>query len=125
MKFGATIWFVVIPYLFYVVKNRKGTAFDVLSKPKTYFGAQTIAWLIRIPVMFGLNIVILKYMGWYNWVTLDWLGVSGATPLVAILVTVIILNTIQSVGDALVPWLIVEKTPLKQFTVWKTEITEE
>ncbi len=119
MKFSATIWFILIPYGVETMRKKQPQDQKGLENTGLYFSSTAIAWGIRVVVMLLLNYFFLKYLwGVLDFVNLEWLGYSNITGLTAMFVTVIILNTIQSVGDAVIPYLIVQKTPLHDFKQW-------
>lgn len=119
MKFAATIWFVLVPYYFIRIRRKKAVSGDDIRKMSNYIPSMLIAFLIRVPVMFVLNVVVLKYMGWFNFVSLEWLGLSSMTGYGAIAITVLLLNAIQSIGDAVFPYLLVFSTKIHdQFKIW-------
>ncbi|MHA1585399.1 MAG: hypothetical protein ACTSVU_00280 [Promethearchaeota archaeon] len=129
MKFMATIWFVLVPYYYAKIHLKKDSinelngnlavTGDKVKKLRNYIPSMIIAFLIRVPVMFFLNVFVLKYMGWFDFVSLGWLGLSSLTGYTAIALTVLILNTIQSVGDAVLSYLLVFSTKIyDQFKIW-------
>ena len=119
MKFSATIWFILVPYLYLYIKKRTLPKGEDLGKLSNYIPAMSIAWLIRIPVMLIFNIVILKMWNIYDVVTLGWLGFVDISGFQAILITVVLLNTLQTLGDTILPYLLVYFTKIyDQFKIW-------
>ncbi len=119
MKFFATIWFILIPYVFLRLKTKKKPQGTDLKALKHYIPSMLIAWAIRVPVMFILNIIVLRMWNLYDIVNLAWLGLADVSGISAILITVILLNTIQSIGDAVIPYLLVFTTKIyDEFKIW-------
>ena len=111
MKFSSTIWFVLIPYFYarIVLKhNPKGTD---IKKLKIYVPSAVIAWVIGCILMTIINYLILTYM-FYMSVDLGWLGLSQITGIWAIIITVFLLNSIQTLFDVIVPYLLVFSTKI-------------
>ncbi|MHA1775676.1 MAG: hypothetical protein ACTSWC_02815 [Promethearchaeota archaeon] len=114
MKFLSTIWFIVIPY-YWMRLQRKSLTHENLKVPKNYFPPMIIAWILRVILMVFLNIVILKYMfNVLDYMTLGWLGFNATTGVIAVVVTVIFINTLQTLFDVLLPYFVVFKTPIQK-----------
>lgn len=113
MKFLSTIWFVILPYFWLKIKGETLTH-ENLKEPRNYIPPMIAAWLIRIALMTFLNYIILKYMfNALDFMTLGWLGLDSTTGTIAVIVTVVFINTLQSVFDAALPYFIIFKTPIE------------
>ena len=111
MKFLSTIWFVLIPYLYIRFIRKSRFNGNDLKKLSNYIPSMLIAWAIRCILMSILNYLIITYM--FNMqVDLGWLGLSELTGIWAILITVFVLNTLQSLFDVIVPYLLVFSTKI-------------
>ena len=111
MKFLSTIWFVLIPYLYLRFIRKSSFNGKDLKKLSNYIPSMLIAWAIRCILMSILNYLIITYM--FNMqVDLGWLGLSELTGIWAILITVLVLNTLQSLFDVIVPYLLVFSTKI-------------
>jgi len=109
MKFLSTIWFVLIPYLYIrIIRKTRFNGKD-LKKFSNYIPSMLIAWAIRCILMSILNYLIITYM-FEMQVDLGWLGFSELAGIWAILITVFVLNTLQSFFDTLIPFLLVFTT---------------
>lgn len=109
MKFLSTIWFVLIPYLYIrFIKKSRFSGKD-LKKLSNYIPSMLIAWSVRCILMSILNYLIITYM-FEMQVDLGWLGFSELTGNLAILITVFLINTIMTLFDTIVPYLLVFTT---------------
>ncbi|WP_457556706.1 hypothetical protein [Candidatus Harpocratesius sp.] len=114
MKFLSTIWFIILPYFWLRIHN-KSLTHEHLKKPKNYFPPMIIAWVIRTLLMVVLNYLILKYMfSALDYMTLKWLNMEQINGTVAVIVTVVFINTLQTIFDVLIPYLIVYFTPIEK-----------
>lgn len=111
MKFGSTVWFILIPYLYSRLLLKSELSGKDIKKLRIYIPSAIIAWLIRCILMTILNYLLLTYM-FHMSVDLEWLGFSQITGIWAIIITVFILNTIQSLFDIIVPYVLVFSTKI-------------
>jgi riboflavin transporter FmnP len=111
MKFGSTVWFILIPYLYSRLLLKSEPSGNDIKKLNIYIPSAIIAWLIRCILMSIFNYLILTYM-FYMTADLGWLGFSNITGVGAILITIFMLNTIQSLFDVIVPYLLVFSTKI-------------
>ncbi len=112
MKFLSTIWFIVIPYI-WVRLNSKNKSIENVQKLSNYIPSVVVAWIIRCLLMMLLNYLILKYMFFMiDDMTLGWLGFEQISGLTAVIVTLLLINTLQSIFDATIPYILVFKTPI-------------
>lgn len=109
MKFLSTIWFVLIPYLYIRLIKKSQFSGKDLKKLSNYIPSMLIAWLVRCVLMSILNYLIITYM-FEMQVDLGWLGFSELTGNLAILITVFLINTIMTLFDTIVPYLLVFTT---------------
>ncbi|MCF2140947.1 MAG: hypothetical protein K9W44_12895 [Candidatus Lokiarchaeota archaeon] len=114
MKFLSTIWFIILPYFWFKVHNKTLTH-EQLKKPKNYFPPMIIAWLLRTFLMVLLNYLILKYMfSALDFMSLKWLNMEQINGTVAVIVTVVFINTLQTIFDVLIPYFVVYFTPIEK-----------
>ncbi len=109
MKFVATIALLLGPIL--VLKLYKlaeaPTNSQKLKKPKNYVVSGIIGVALRIGIMMVLNIVLFATI------------LGGITDLGFIIIYVILINVIGSIGDLVVPYLIVFGLKLdERFAIW-------
>ena len=109
MKFLSTIWFVIIPYLYIRLIKKSRFSGKELKKLSNYIPSMLISWLVRCILMSFLNYLIITYM-FEMQVDLGWLGFSELTGNLAILITVFLINTIMTLFDTIVPYLLVFTT---------------
>ena len=109
MKFLSTIWFVLIPYLYIRLIKKSRFGGKELKKLSNYIPSMLISWLVRCVLMSILNYLIITYMFEME-VDLGWLGFSELTGNLAILITVFLINTIMTLFDTIVPYLLVFTT---------------
>ncbi|MHA1474095.1 MAG: hypothetical protein ACTSPA_00035 [Promethearchaeota archaeon] len=118
MKFGSTVWFILIPYLYSRILLKSEPSGKDIKKLSVYIPSTIIAWLIRCILMATINYFLLTYMFDMS-VDLGWLGFSQITGVWAIIITVFVLNTIQSVFDIIIPYLLVFTTKIyDQFQIY-------
>ena len=97
-KFAATLPFIVVPYIGVRLRKCDGAS---LSSPRFYSLLMLAAYVVRITVMVPVNL----------------LTIGG--PLDVILTVTIVVNSIQSILDAIVPFLVVHRTPVfRNFRLW-------
>jgi hypothetical protein len=107
-KFAATLPMILIP-LYGVIKLRSNVGGEALSKPKFYTVMMILAFLVRLAIMIPLNFL---YWGLI-------LPTLDTATIVYILVVVLSINSVQSIGDAVVPYLIIHPTGIfKHFGMW-------
>ncbi len=111
MKFLSTVWFVLIPYFYLRFLRKSKFNGKNLKKLSNYIPSMFIAWIIRCVLMIILNYLIITYMFFMS-VDLGWLGLSQITGIWAIIITVVLLNTSQSLFDTIVPYLLVFSTKI-------------
>jgi len=110
MKFAATIWLILIPYLIVKLKSQGKFSGQLLKNPTNYTLGMLLAWIARCIVMVLLNIVALNIMGdSLDFFNLSWLGYGTIGGAVSVAVTVILIITLQSAIDAIVPYLLIFK----------------
>jgi len=108
MKFSATFSLIIVPILLlYIFKRKKGERLSQkLKEPKTYLLYGVLGLVLRIIVMVILNIIV--YLSFY-----------GATGLEFWIFMVILLNSLTSLWDLLIPYLLVFTTKLdEKFEIW-------
>lgn len=111
MKFLSTIWFIILPYLWTKLKSKEFSS-ETVQKPSNYIPAVILAWILRVIVMTVLNYIILKYMFFMlDDMTLGWMG-SEISGIWAVIITLVFINTLQSIFDASIPYLLVFRTPI-------------
>jgi riboflavin transporter FmnP len=111
MKFVATIWFVTIPYLVIKLMKKEKPTGDDIAKLKYYIPSMIIAWIFRCIAMVILNYLYIVYV-WQvpmQFLDLSWLGHAEINGMTAVLITVVLLNTLQTLFDVSIPYLIVFK----------------
>ncbi len=120
MKFGATVWLVLMPYLIARIKQKRSPRGEEVLAGRNFFFGSVIAWVIRLVVMTLLNYIILTTIfPYFDYMTLEWLGFPALSGWYAVVPTVVILNTVQSIGDSLIPYLIIVKGKLYEKTkIW-------
>lgn len=109
MKFLSTIWFVLIPYLYIRFIKKSRFSGKELKKLSNYIPSMLVSWLVRCFLMSILNYLIITYMFEME-VDLGWLGFSELAGNLAILITVFLINTIMTLFDTIVPYLLVFTT---------------
>ena len=113
MKFFASVWFILVPYMITRSRSKKFNS-DNLQKLSNYVPSMIYAWIIRCAVMLLLNYIILNTIfPFWDFMSLDWLGFENTTGTFAVIITVLIINTYQSIADTVIPYLIVFKTPIR------------
>ena len=108
MKFMATLSLIIVPiYLLKLYKHEEGELKSKkLKDPKTYIIYGLLGTAFRIIVMVILNIIV-------------YLVLFGPQGLEYWVIIVILVNTLQSVWDLLIPYLLVFKTNLdEKFEIW-------
>lgn len=104
-KFLATLPMIAVPYLL----TRKRTAElggEVLAQASLYFKVMFVAFVARLLLMLAVNIVLVPLL--YPFVTFE-----------EIVYLTVVLNLFQGSWDALIPYVMVFKTPLyEHFKLW-------
>lgn len=107
-KFAATLPMILIP-LYGVMKLRSDVGGNALSKPKFYTSMMILAFVVRLAIMIPFNFLYWSLI----------LPTLDSATIVYILVVVLSINSVQSIGDALVPYLIIHPTGVfKHFGMW-------
>jgi hypothetical protein len=107
-KFLATLPMILVPW-FGVQKLRAELGGEALSKPRFYFSLMMLAFVVRLAVMIPANFL---YWGMI-------LPTLDPATIVYILVVVLSINSVQSIGDALIPYLIIHPTGVyRHFGIW-------
>ena len=111
MKFGSTVWFILFPYLYARLKLKSAPSGKDIKKLQNYIPSVILAWLIRCIVMTVINYLLLTYVIIIP-VDLEWLGLSQISRVWVIIITIFLLNTIQSLFDSIVPYLLIFSTKI-------------
>ncbi|MDH4214935.1 MAG: hypothetical protein OEV85_13545 [Candidatus Thorarchaeota archaeon] len=107
-KFLATAPMILIPWIG-VQKLKVKAGGKALSSPKFYFSLMLLAFVVRLAIMIPMNFL---YWGLI-------LPVLDTETILYILTVVLSINSVQSIGDALVPFLVVHPTGIyKYFGIW-------
>ncbi|MHA1563522.1 MAG: hypothetical protein ACTSPA_15580 [Promethearchaeota archaeon] len=112
MKFSATFWFIVIPWFYTKFKKGANPTGNDIKNLRNYIPSVILAWIGRLILMVLLNYIVLKYIYLDLNRQLDWLSLPEITGWTAVIIGTIFLNTIQTIGDAVVPYLIVFSTKI-------------
>ncbi|MHA1882933.1 MAG: hypothetical protein ACTSUO_07795 [Candidatus Thorarchaeota archaeon] len=117
LKFVATFPLIFIPWLFVksgiTAKFRREESEEggtLLANPKTYLVLMIIAFVVRLALMVPFNLFLAPLIipGIYDDFSVE-----------AIIIIVIIINSIQTIFDGLIPYIIVHGTKIfKQFRLW-------
>jgi len=107
-KFLATLPMILVPWIG-VQRLRAEVGGEALSSPKFYFSIMLLAFVVRLAIMIPMNFLY--------WALI--LPALDAATIMYILVVVLSINSVQSVGDALIPFLVVHPTGVyKYFGIW-------
>ncbi len=105
-KFLATAPMIVVPWLA-ARKFSKMSGGKYLARHKAYAGSMFVAFLVRLGLMIPLNLVVVPIL------------FPGFFTVEGIIIYTLILNTIQSFWDALIPYIVAYKTPVyDNFGMW-------
>jgi hypothetical protein len=106
MKLAATLPMMIIPYLaLRITKKNESCSGRDFASIKLWFSSGIIATLVRIVIMLPLVVVVVSLL--------------FGTPLMEIVTFVLILNTVQSAWDIIVPWIIVYPTKIyEKYCIW-------
>ncbi|MFW9844625.1 MAG: hypothetical protein ACFFEV_08610 [Candidatus Thorarchaeota archaeon] len=107
-KFAATLPMILIP-LYGVMKLRSGVGGEALSRPKFYASMMTLAFVVRLALMIPLNLLYWSLF----------IDVFEPANFIYIMTVVLSINSVQSIGDAIAPYLIIHPTGIfKHFGMW-------
>ena len=112
MKFSATFLFIVIPWFYAKFKKGANPTGKDIRNLQNYIPSVILAWIGRLILMLLLNYIVLKYIFPDPNRQLDWLGLPEITGWVAVIIGTIFLNTLQSLFDVIVPYLLVFSTKI-------------
>lgn len=118
-KLAATIWFVITPYAFLKFKKLPLKSSE-LELPKNYAISFILGWIHRCVVMVVLNLVFITYI-WripIEFLSFPLFGLDSFSGTGAVITFVIFINTVQTFSDALVPYLLAFRTPIKNYRIW-------
>ncbi len=103
-KAAATLPFIIVPYLF---ARHAGSVDGLrLEDKRRYLGAMIIAYIVRLAIMLPVNLTIVPIL---------W----GISDLTFIAQYTLILNTVQSFWDALIPFIVVHSSGIfRRFRTW-------
>ena len=104
-KFLATVPMILVPWLALNFSKRSVDG-ELLSSGKTFGKYMVIAYIIRLGLMIPLNLLIVPLF----------FGISDVS---FIITYTLILNSVQSIWDAVIPFYVVHMTPVfKHFRMW-------
>ncbi len=107
-KFLATLPMILIPW-FGAQQIKPMGGGEALAKPAVYFSLMTLAFVVRLAIMIPVNFLYWAIM----------LTTMDIETITYILVVVLSINSVQSLGDALIPYLVVYPTGIyKHFGIW-------
>ena len=107
-KLLATLPMILIPY-FGVRRLRRVEGGEALSRPKFYTMMMSLAFVVRFAIMLPANLLYWSLF----------FQVFEPANFLYILTVVISINSVQSIGDALGPYLIIYPTKIfKHFGMW-------
>ncbi|UYP48254.1 hypothetical protein NEF87_004539 [Candidatus Lokiarchaeum ossiferum] len=123
MKFVATIWLMIVPYFIIQLSKRRTLTGQDMKKKKFYIQSALIAWGIRSVVMIALNYLYIAFVfggvetiPFYD---MSWIGLGMITSNIAIIISVFLLNTIQTIADVFLPyWLIFSTKIYDHFQIY-------
>jgi len=105
-KFEATLIMIIIPWLIAkLFGNHEGGSY--IGLPKVYLPTMSLAALVRISLMIVTNLIVVPIL--YGPIfTMEF-----------IIIYALLINGLQSVLDAIVPYLVIHVTPVfKRFGMW-------
>ena len=106
-KFAATLPMILIPMIG-VTKLKREVGGEALSKPVFYTSMMILAFVVRLAIMIPFNMLY-----WSLFIPLNYENV------IYILTVALSINLVQSLGDAIVPYLIIHPTGIyKHFGMW-------
>jgi hypothetical protein len=105
-KFEATLIMIIIPWLIVrIFSKHQGGSY--LRLPKRYIGSMSLAAVVRISVMIVTNLLVIPIL----------YGPIFTTEF--IIMYAFLINSFQSVMDAVIPYIVVHATPIfKRFGMW-------
>jgi hypothetical protein len=107
-KLAATIPMMLVPY-YGVRKMRSEVGGEALSRPKFFASMMVLAFLLRLAIMIPFN------FGYWALI----IPTMDIGTIIYITTIVLSINTIQSIGDALIPYLVIYPTGIfKHFKMW-------
>ncbi len=107
-KVAATMPMILVPWLGLRL-SAKGTSGDALGRPRTYVVLMAAAYLVRVTVMVFVNVVIGPVL----------VPFLLQVPVTEIIWVTVFVNTVQSVFDSLIPFIIVHPTTVfRHFRMW-------
>jgi hypothetical protein len=107
-KLLATLPMILIPY-YGITKLRSVEGGEALSKPKFYVAMMSIAFIVRLAIMIPAN-----FLYWSLFIP-----VFEPANFIYIMTVVLSINSVQSLGDAIVPYMVVHPTKIfKHFGMW-------
>lgn len=121
MKFAATAPMIVLPTLFLKIMRRSAKPGNKrsslqLTKPSTYAAAMGIAVLVRDSVMVLFNILLFLTIFAPSIGSISLGAITGWS---AIIITVVLINTEQSIWDVSIPWIALRPTKvLEDYGIW-------
>jgi riboflavin transporter FmnP len=120
MKIAATIWFVIIPYFYSKFISKQTFSQNCLKQLKIYVPSILIGLVLRILFMIGFNFFILLYIFRVplEFMNLAWIGLPEISAIPAVIITVILINTIQTIFDTAIPYLIVFNAKLDKIATF-------
>ena len=105
LKLVATLTMIVVPWIAAKRLSKQSTG-KFFSTSTRYFPLMFGGYLIRLAVMIPLNLIVVPLF-------------FGPWPIDQIIIFTATINTFQSLMDALIPHIIVHKTPVfKNFGMW-------
>lgn len=109
MKFTATVIMVLIPFIINKLRKVPYSSQDVIFNRRLVING-CVALVIRVVVMILLNYLVITIMLPFfpSIFDMSYLGIPSITGWTAIILTVIFINSLQSVWDYLVPFGIVK-----------------
>jgi riboflavin transporter FmnP len=109
-KFCATIPLIIVPFIIEKIRKHPLTS-EYSLKAKNLIVNWLFAVLVRIILMIGLNVlaIIVLFKGFdISSVTLSFIGLDSINGWTAFVISVILLNILQSVSDYLIPSALVK-----------------
>ncbi|MHA1340932.1 MAG: hypothetical protein ACTSRZ_13330 [Promethearchaeota archaeon] len=107
MKFSATLPLILVPSLIVKIKSRKIESNEILKTRQSIF-YWLISVAIRAVIMTIFNIVAINLMfggdDFANTIDLSFLGIPSITGWMAIVITVVFVNSLQSIWDYWIPY---------------------
>jgi riboflavin transporter FmnP len=114
-KFLATLPLMLVPFLWYEISRRKrefkGSLQQWCMPMKNYVPSMVLGWAGRVALMILCNAVIFMtlYAGFLKYATLALIGLPNVTGWEAVIWVTVLINTWQTIVDAVFPYLIAFK----------------